>query len=124
MRTNRRTVVRSGAALIETVIALVILAGAGVGLVMLLGQTVHTVHQFRMREAEFRNAGQAMDGMVAWSRTELDARMGAKRFRLWELRVGDAGPGLYDVALADTLTGAELLRTTLYRPEAATDHAQ
>lgn len=107
---------RNGAALIETLIALVILATAGVGLVTLLGQTVHTVRQFRGREREFAAAGQALDATVAWSRTELDARIGNGRLRTWQLGVSDIGSGLYELSLSDTLTGAELLRTTLYRP--------
>ena len=115
---------RSGAALIETLIAIVILAIAGVGLVTLLGQTVHTVHQFRERETEFAAAGRALDGMVSWSRTELDARVGEQSFHGWQLRITDAGTGLYDVVLADTLTGAQLLRTTLYRPSTVPADAQ
>ncbi len=111
---------RPGAALIETLIALVILASVGVALIAVLGQTVHTVRQFRERERGFAGAGQALDATVGWSRSELDARVGTRRFRDWQLTVVGAGSGLYDVALADTLTGVELLRTTLYRAAADT----
>ncbi len=115
---------RRGAALVETVIAIVLLAFAGVGMVALLGQTMGTVHQMRHREGEIADAGGAMDRMAAWTRADLEARAGETRWGAWKLQVSEPAEHLFDVSLRDTLTGAELLRTALYRPDTTAADAQ
>ena len=117
--TGRRHVraIRSGSALIEVLIALVILAAAGTGLVTFLGQTAHTLRQLRDEERMIRLASAQLDRMVLWDRAAFVARLGRSAFDGWTVVVQQMTPELFDVAIAATDSGAVLLQTTAYRPD-------
>jgi Tfp pilus assembly protein PilV len=117
--TGRRDVraIRSGSALIEVLIALVILATAGTGLVTFLGQTAHTLRQLRDEERVIRLASAQLDRMVLWDRTAFVARLGRSAFDGWTVVVQQMTPELFDIAIAASDSGAVLLQTTAYRPD-------
>lgn len=108
---------RSGSALIEVLVALVVLATAGTGLVVFLGQTAHTLRHMRDQERLTRLASTQLDRIVLWDRTAFVARIGRSSFDGWTVDVRLATPELFDVAIAASDTGAVLLRTTAYRPD-------
>ena len=59
--------------------------------------------------------------MSLWPREDLDRRLGERAQGPWRLTITRPAPTLYVVSLADSASGgaagAELLTTTLYRPE-------
>jgi hypothetical protein len=97
-------------------VAITLLAVAGVGLSTLLGQTVDGVHRMHRRDADTREASRTLDRVVLWRRDELAARVGTSRVPCCTLQVAPLAPTLFRVALADTVTGAVLLETSVYHP--------
>jgi type II secretory pathway component PulJ len=107
---------RAGAALIEVLVALVLLATAGSALVTFLGQTAHTMRQVRDAERETRQAAAELERLVLWDRATLLSRVGRSTRGHWSIVVVPISADLFDVFVAAD-TGAPLLQTTLYRPE-------
>ena len=110
---------RRGSAIIEALIATVLLATTGVALVTLLGQTEHSMRSTRTSEREVRDASEQLDRLVLLSRADIVAREGQTSFAGWSLSVTAIGSGLFDVAVAPTEASAPLLHTTIYRPDTA-----
>ena len=107
---------RTGAAIIEVLIAFVVLATAGTALVTLLGQSHVTVAATHKREREQVGAQMLLDAAATWSRQDLDLHVGTTRTRRWLLTVQPISPELYALAVSDT-NGVAILRTALYRPD-------
>jgi len=107
---------RRGAAMIEVLVALVLLATAGTGFVTLLGQTAHSMRSTLLSEREARRASEQLDRLALLDRASLRALAGRTRQRGWTLDVTIADSGLFDVSIAASDTTITLLRTTLYRP--------
>jgi Tfp pilus assembly protein PilV len=106
---------RAGVALIEVVLGLTILAIVGVGWVALLGQQFMSVRQIRSRERDVEAAASLVEAISAtWSKADLDARVGRGRVGAFTLVVGQLPASLYELAVADTLTGSPLIATTLF----------
>ncbi len=118
MRADRR---RSGSAIIEALIATVMLATAGVALITLLGQTEHSMRSVRTSERITREASDRLERLVLLSRSDLVAREGRTSFAGWTLVVTAVGSSLFDVSVAPTDTSAPLLVTTIYRPDTTDD---
>jgi Tfp pilus assembly protein PilV len=108
---------RRGTAIIEVLVALVVLAVAGTALVSMLGQTQASVNLTHRREHEVEPAVQLLDEALTMSHAELEARIGSTRRRGFTLTISAAAPSLYALEVADTASGAVLLRTALYRPD-------
>jgi hypothetical protein len=108
---------RRGAALVEVLISLVLLATAGTALVSFLGQTAHTLRQLRDEERLVRRASAELETLVLWDRPTLIGRIGRSRAHDWTLVVRQSTPELFDVSIAESDTSVVLLRTTLYRPD-------
>jgi hypothetical protein len=108
---------RRGSALIEVLVALVLLATAGTGLITLLGQTSHSMRTTFESERLERRASEELDRLALLDRGALLLRSGRSRSRGWTLDIRPAGDGLFDVSImeSDTTTRV-LLATTLYRP--------
>jgi Tfp pilus assembly protein PilV len=113
----RTSTPRSGSAIIEALIATVMLATAGVALITLLGQTAHSMRTLRNSERLTRDASDRLDRLVLLGRADILAREGRTSFAGWSLVVAPVGPSLFDVSVAPTDTSAVLLRTTIYRPD-------
>jgi Tfp pilus assembly protein PilV len=110
---------RAGVALVEVLVALVMLATTGVALVALVGQTAHSMHSAAITERQLRLAAVQLDRVVLFERAELVAREGQSIMGDWNLRVSAVAADLFDVAIAATDTGVVLLSTTVYRPDTA-----
>jgi type II secretory pathway pseudopilin PulG len=110
---------RRGVALLEVMVGLTLLAIAGVGLLVVLAQATDSVHEIDRRDAEARAASALLDGVSLWTRDQLDARIGSTRLADWTLHVAPLTPTIYRMALADTMTGALVLETSMYRPDSA-----
>lgn len=112
---------RTGTALLDVVVSLVVLGLSGTGLLTLLGQTAHSVRQVRGTERETRRASDYLARLVVADRALLLSMVGQTVSRGWIVTVGQSSPDLFDVVIADTTTSASILHTTLYRPD--TTHA-
>lgn len=107
---------RGGMVMLEVILGVAILGMAGVGLITLLSQTLHTVRLGRDAEQRTASAARQLDRASVWSENELAGRLGRSRAGTWTLEVTTARAKVYTLAVLDTLTGATVLRTTLYRP--------
>ena len=116
-RRRRGHVIRRGSALIEVLIALVVLATVGTGLVTFLGQTAHTLRHVRDEERLTRLASAQLDRLVLWDRAAFVGRLGRTSIGGWTVVVQQATPDLFEVTIAANDTDAVLLRTTAYRPD-------
>ena len=108
-----------GAVLLEVVVALAIVAVVGTTAVISLTQALSTLGHVQMREADLEEADAYLEIMSLWPRTDLDRRLGAHPHGPWIIVVRRSIPTLYHVALIDSLSGSELLATSLYRPARA-----
>jgi Tfp pilus assembly protein PilV len=108
---------RRGTAIIEVLVALVVLAVAGTALVAMLGQAQASVNLTHRREHEVEPAVQLLDEVLTMSHGEIEARIGSTRRRGFSLTISASAPSLYALQVANTATGVVLLRTTLYRPD-------
>lgn len=112
---------RRGTALLEVMVSLVLLGLAGTALVTLMGQSEQTLRQVRQTERAARGASDELARFAVYDRTQVIASIGQQTLRGWLVSVTQSAPDLFDVVIADTLTNAPILRTTLYRPD--TTHA-
>ena len=108
---------RRGSALLDVVIALVVLGLSGTGLITLLGQTAHSMRTVRTTEREIRRASDEIGRFVTYDRSQLVAMVGRWRSRGWTIRVAQPSSDLFDVSIANSDSTGPLLHTTLYRPD-------
>ena len=108
---------RPGVALLEALIALVILTTAGATAVTMMAEAAHDVQRVRGAENEMRKASAFVDAVSLWSREDLDRHIGDRHQGGWIMRVDRPIPSLYVTTLTDTATHIELVRTSLFRPE-------
>ncbi|MGH7615915.1 MAG: type IV pilus modification PilV family protein [Gemmatimonadaceae bacterium] len=113
MRPDR---VRRGSALVEVLIAMVVLATVGTGLITLLGQTAHSMRTSLVSERLVRAASAELDRLAVLDEAALASRAGRSHPRGFTLDIRPLGDGLFDVSIAESDTTRELLRSTLYRP--------
>ena len=107
---------RPGAVLLEVMVALAILASAGVTVVSLAAESARAVTRARDAEGELRAANAFFNTVALWPRADLDRHLGDRRQGRWVMRVDRPYPTLYVVTLSDSSTRALILRTSLYRP--------
>lgn len=107
--------VRDGMLLLEVMLGTAILGMAGVALITLLTQTVATVDHGRSAERRVMSASRLLDRATLWSEAELALRVGRQRVGAWDLDVSTPRPRLYTLVVLDTLSGATVLHTTVYR---------
>ena len=105
-----------GSALIEVLVAIVLLATAGTGLVTLLGQTSRSMRTTLESERLTRRASEELDRIVVLDQTALLSRTGRSHSHGLTLDVDPLGQGLFAIRIAESDTTLVLLRTTLYRP--------
>ena len=108
---------RRGTALLEVMVSLVLLGGAGAALVTLMGQSAHSLRHVGQTEVEVRRASDELARFEAYDRTTIVSLIGQSMSRGWLLSVAQRSPDLFDVVIADTITRVPILRTTLYRPD-------
>ncbi len=110
---------RRGSALIEVLVALVLLAVSGVAMVTLLGQTGLSMRSTRDTELETGAASQVLARFAALDRTGLLASLGRHDAAGFRADVVEESPDLFEVAVATSDTSAVLLRTVFYRPDSS-----
>lgn len=107
-----------GVALLEVLVALVILATAGSSLVILVADGLRVVDHAREREATYRSASSLLTRLSLRDRKGLDIRLGRRVDGGFLTEVQRPRPGLYRLAVSDTLApGAELMVTVVFRGE-------
>lgn len=105
---------KPGAALLEVLIALAILASAGGSAMMMASQAARAVEHARAAEAEVRVADAFLTAVSLWTSEDLELRLGDRVQGSWRLRIDRPVPPLYVVVLRDSLDRV-LLRTSLHR---------
>jgi type II secretory pathway pseudopilin PulG len=108
---------RNGVALLEAIVALTILTVACLATAGMVRQGIDSVRRAEVAEADIRKASAFMDAIALWPRADLDRHLGNHAEGVWRLQIDRPAPTLYLVALTDSLSRRELVRTALYRPE-------
>jgi hypothetical protein len=105
-----------GGALLEVMVALLILATVGSALVILVADGIHAVEVARAREAETDGAAQLMARLALRDARGLDIRLGRRVEGSLVTDVQRPRPGLYRLAVSDSAASElELLVTVVYR---------
>ena len=113
---------RPGFALIDVLVAILLLALTGTALVTLLGQTARTMQSLDRADVASLNASRELDRVAALPREELIARVGRSHHDGLTLDIAQNAHALFDIAVAASDTSPATLRTTLYRPDTADAH--
>jgi Tfp pilus assembly protein PilV len=116
MLVESRCAARLGSALIEVLVAIVVLAIGGTALITLLGQTSHSMSTTLESQRLALAASDEMNHVVVAPRSELLARVGRRIDRGWTVDIETMSANLFAVSVAQSDTSAVLLHTTLYRP--------
>ena len=109
----------AGAALLEVIVAVAILSTAGAAAVAMTSESARAVASARDADLRVREASAFLDAAALWPRADLDQRLGERPQGPWLLRIDRPDPELYTLALVDSASGEELLRTALFRPDTA-----
>lgn len=108
---------RRGAALLEVMIALTLLLGAGVSLVSLLGASLRSEITLRDREERYERLDRLLTAMSLLRRAELDQRIGRHQTGNLVADVQRPESALYRIEIrGDGSNGSESLVTVVYRP--------
>jgi type II secretory pathway component PulJ len=106
-----------GAALLEVIVALAILASAGVSTVALLGGATRAIGDARERERVLAAEERVLAAMTLLRRHELDQRIGRHEVGEFVVHVQRPERALYRLAIAETRSAhVENLVTVVYRP--------
>jgi hypothetical protein len=105
-----------GVALLEAIVALTILAFAGIVAVSLTASAASAVHRVRGAEKDMRAANAFLAAVSLWTRSDFDRHLGDRAQGSWLMRVDRPQPTLYVATLSDSASRRELLRTAFYRP--------
>jgi type II secretory pathway pseudopilin PulG len=108
---------REGIVLLEAIMALTIVTIAALASVMMVRQAIDTVRRAQRAEIDIRRASAFLDAVALWPRADLDRHLGDRAEGAWRLVIERPVPVLYLVALTDSSSRRELVRTALYRPE-------
>lgn len=106
-----------GAALIEAIVALAVLATIGGAAAWSASESLRAVHRAWLRESRTHRAAQLLTAVSLWPRDDLDRHLGTTPQGPWRLSIYRTEPMLYEVTLADSGGGPAVLQTTLFRPE-------
>jgi hypothetical protein len=107
---------RQGIALVEVLVALALLGVLGGAWVALAHERARARAQLEAREEEQRAAAILLMGLEAKSRGELEALLARDLYRGGvAARVTSRDRRLFEVQVRDTLSGASILRTAIYR---------
>ena len=107
---------RDGVVLLEVLVALVILATAGMATVSFVDGALRNTRRAIERDAAMRAASNRLDAIALWSRTELDRQLGTRAQGAWRVVVDRPWISIYVVSIVDSATEDTLVATSLYRP--------
>ena len=106
-----------GVALFEALVALAILAIAGVSIVSLLVDATAGAHAYDIREQRSERADQILTQLALQDKRGLDIRLGYRTVGVFVTDVERPEPGLYRLAVADSSApDSPLLVTVVFRP--------
>lgn len=108
---------RRGMTLLEVLIALAILASAGVAVLGVATQSWRAVQSARDADRARLEASAFLDAVALWPREDLDRHLGERAQTPWRMHVDRPLSTLYLVTLTDSSGRDTLLTTSLYRPE-------
>ncbi len=112
MRNNR------GVVLLEVLVAVVVLATAGIGLVELVGSGLRAERDARRREGTLATEERLLSALTLLNRKELDQRIGRRQIGEFIVDVQRPERTLYRIALLqETSPQVEDLVTVVYRRE-------
>lgn len=104
---------RKGAVLLEVLIAVTVLATAGLALARHVAEAMRALEHASAQERELRAADRLVSAVSLWSRGELDARLGTRSQGDFRLEIQRADRNLYVVTLRDSTDERQLLRTMI-----------
>jgi type II secretory pathway pseudopilin PulG len=108
----------AGATLLEAMVALALLAGAGTSLLAALSASIRSDTELQRREAALRSAHRVLTAMSLLTRDELDQRIGRHPVGEFIAEVQRPEPTLYRLSIAEARApGVEALMTVVYRPD-------
>ena len=106
-----------GIALVDVLIAVVILTAAGMSTISLLAAALRDQARLEDREKGLAHAERVLIATSLLTRRELDLRLGRRQVGALVVNVQRPEPTLYRLAVADTLAlDVEQLVTVVYRP--------
>ncbi len=108
---------RRGAVLLDTLVALAVLAIIGSAAAWTASESIRAVGRTHETEARVRLANRLLTAASLWPREDLDRHLGSRAqgpLRMW---IDRPRPTLYEVTVTDAATDAVLLRTVLFREE-------
>ena len=107
-----------GVVLLEVLVAVVILATAGIGLVELVGAGLRAERDARLREATLATEERLLSALTLLNRTELDQRIGRRPIGEFVVDVQRPERTLYRIALLRAQSPhVEDLVTVVYRAD-------
>jgi len=116
---SRDTRTRTGAALIEALLSLVLLGTAGTGVLMTLGQSRDTLRSVAATAAVIDSASAELERMAPLDRSTLIDRVGWTIDHGLAVHIEPRSRALFDVAISRKPGTTPLLTTSLYRPDSA-----
>ena len=108
---------RRGAVLLETLVALAVLAIVGSAAAWTASESIRAVGRIREMESRVRLANRLITAASLWPREDLDRHLGSRAEGPLRMRIDRPRPALYQVTLTDAASRGMLLSTTLFRPE-------
>lgn len=107
-----------GAALLEVLLALMVLSVAGLGLIHALSLAQHALSHAIAVERQVRAANRVLGAMSLLGRDDLVRRLGAHHAGQFMVEVQRPLPAIYQITIRDTSArAAALLVTVVHRPE-------
>ena len=106
---------RRGAALLEAIVALAILATVGAAAAGMASDSLRAVEHVREAELEVRRAVQFMTAVALWPREDLDRHLGRSAQGPWDLVIDRRTPTFYRIALVNRTTRRLVLATAIVR---------
>jgi len=108
----------AGVALLEMLVALVILASAGIALVELVGAGLRSERDARERERTLASEQRVLAGMTLLGREDYDRRLGQRTVGEFLVNVQRPEPTLYRIAISEVRSPqVEDPVTVVYRPD-------
>lgn len=107
--------IRSGAVLLEVIVAMTIFSIASTATLIRAAEARHAV-VLSMASEDRRDAASAfLDHVVLWPRQDLDRHLGTHPQGPWWLDIERPVPELYTIAVLDSGSHQKLLDTAVYR---------
>jgi hypothetical protein len=98
-------------------IALSVLAVAGVATVRVVHESARAVAVAQRADAEIARAGAFLEWVALWSASDLDRHLGTRVQGDWRMYIERGGGATYRIVLLDSTRRRVLLETSLYRPQ-------